>query len=219
MKLKQLLTEAEYNEYFIKGSQLIVVKSHESRATVYLFEKEKDVWLHKATISEAYIGKSGITREKQEGDNKTPYGLYQLGFAFGLEDKPQNSKYPYKKLTDNIYWIDDIDSEYYNNWVEISEKSISDNCSYCRSVKKISWKSSEHLIEYKKQYQYAVVIEYNTLNPFDTTENQGNKLGSAIFLHVINSGSTAGCIAVSKKNMEEILIWLKKEKSPQILIY
>lgn len=219
MKLQQLLEEAEYNDYFIKGTQLIIVKTKENTGILYLFEKEKEGWVHKDTITNAYIGKNGLTREKHEGDKKTPYGLYNLGFAFGLEEKPKSSEYPYRKLTDNIYWVDDVNSKYYNKWVEISEKSTLDNYTYCKTSTKIDWKSAEHLIEYKEQYQYAVVIEYNTINPFDTVEMQGNKLGSAIFLHVINNEPTAGCVAVSKENMEEILIWLEKEKNPQILIY
>lgn len=224
MELQQLLKEAEYKEYFIKGEQLIIVKTKEEKAILYIFEKENEKWFNKKIIQHAYIGKKGITREKNEGDKKTPYGLYKLGFAFGIEKKPKNSKYPYKLLNNNIYWIDDANSKYYNQWVEVTEnadKNVQkDNeYNYCKKSTKISWKSAEHLVEYKEQYQYAVVIEYNTINQYDPVQKQGNKLGSAIFLHAINNGATDGCVAIKKEDMEEIITWLKKEKNPQILIY
>lgn len=74
------------------------------------------------------------------------------------------------------------------------------------TCKKIDWQEAEHLIDYKIQYQLALVIAYN-VNPI-----QKNK-GSAIFLHVKNKEYTAGCIAVNKEEMLTIIKWLENSSA------
>ena len=63
-------------------------------------------------------------------------------------------------------------------------------------VKK-DWNSSEHLIEYPKQYEYAIEIKTNP-------KNIPGK-GSAIFLHCSAERPTAGCIAIDAKFMKFLL--------------
>ena len=64
------------------------------------------------------------------------------------------------------------------------------------------WKSAEHLIEYPKQYEYAIEIRTNI-------ENVPGK-GSAIFLHCSNDKTTAGCVAIDRENMIELFKMLKR---------
>jgi L,D-peptidoglycan transpeptidase YkuD (ErfK/YbiS/YcfS/YnhG family) len=35
-----------------------------------------------------YVGKNGVASRKREGDGKTPAGLFRLGTAFGVREKP-----------------------------------------------------------------------------------------------------------------------------------
>ena len=102
----------------------------------------------------AYIGKNGITDNKKESDGKTPSGKFELGLAFGMHKKeeikiPLNIKYI--QITSDLYWIDDINSIYYNKLVDI------------KKVKR-EWNSAEHLIDYSKQYEYAIEIKSNKEN-------------------------------------------------------
>lgn len=159
-------------------------------------------------LKEVVIGKNGVTNNKKEGDLCTPTGLYNLGFAFGIEDN--NYNYPYYKLNENIYWIDDKYSKYYNNWIELSNIKRDYPYEYMKSSNKIEWKSAEHLIKYPVEYELAIVIEYNINSPIP------NK-GSAIFLHIKNKSTTSGCIATTKENLIYILKWLDKDKG-KILI-
>lgn len=154
-------------------------------------------------LKEVVIGKNGVTSNKKEGDLCTPMGLYDLGFAFGLEDNKYN--YSYYKINENVYWIDDSNSIYYNHWIELSNKKIEYPYKYMESSNKIEWKSAEHLIKYPIEYELAIVIEYNVNPPIQ------NK-GSAIFLHIINKTITSGCIATTKENIIYILKWLDKDK-------
>ena len=104
----------------------------------------------------AFIGKNGLTYNKIEGDGKTPKGKFHLGTAFGML-KRENIDLPpdtnYIQINDNLYWVDDVHSKYYNNLVDITK------------VKK-DWSSAEHLIDYPIQYEYAIEIKSNANNLF-----------------------------------------------------
>lgn len=175
----------------------------------YINLKEwNDKWETIKTIKPVYIGEKGITQNKEEGDKKTPLGLFKLGPAFGT--KELNIKYPYIKITENSYFVDDINSTFYNNWVELGDIPIY-GYSYITNNDKITWNSSEHLADYPISYELGLIIEYNM-------ENTIKGKGSAIFCHVKNKDYTEGCVAINKNDMEDIINWLDKSKNPHILI-
>jgi L,D-peptidoglycan transpeptidase YkuD (ErfK/YbiS/YcfS/YnhG family) len=77
------------------------------------------------------------------------------------------------------------------------------------------------------QYDYVAVLDYNlpegpirtgangvrrSSNPPDTSR------GGGIFLHVDNGNKTAGCIAVTKKVMRDLMTWMDPKKDPVIVI-
>lgn len=144
----------------------------------------------------AYIGRNGITSEKQEEDGKTPIGEFDLGIILGMhieEKKVNGSKY--KRITEDMYWVDDSKSKYYNQLVNKSQ------------VKK-DWDSAEHLIDYPIQYEYLIEIKTNPNNIPDK--------GSAIFLHCSNNTPTAGCIAVDKVVMKKLIENIDKKTKIEI---
>ena len=134
----------------------------------------------------AYVGKEGFTKDKKEGDWKTPVGEFDLGVAFGKHDKEEtkiNKDIPYFKLDDSYYWVDDMGSDNYNKLIK-SEGNPG--------------VSAEHLNDYANDaYEYAMEIKTNPDNI------KGN--GSAIFLHINRKEYTAGCVAISKKDMEKLM--------------
>lgn len=174
---------------------IIIVKSNKSKATLTLKYYENHSW--KTIIStKGYIGKNGIGKT-QEGDNKTPQGLFELGIAFGIYEKVE-TMLPYINIQDNMYWIDDSNSKFYNELVKVEENEHNEEMYYNNVlIKEIDWKTSEHLIEYKKQYEYAIEVKYN--------KEKMPKKGSAIFLHCSLDKPTAGCIAIPRNDMKEIL--------------
>ena len=139
-----------------------------------------------------FVGKNGVTGSKREGDGKTPLGIFVLETAFGSGDV--DTRMPYRKTTSDDVWVDDPRSRFYNTWRSRAGAA--------------GWSSAENLLI--PQYEYAVVVEYNTRPPVSGR-------GSAIFLHV-NDRPTAGCVAVSRAAMREILAWLDPAKSPTIRI-
>ena len=89
---------------------------------------------------------------------------------------------PYVRVNQYLYWCGD--SYMYNRLVDIRKHPH--KC------------AGEHLIDYTQCYAYGMFLDYNSTN----TPGKG----SAIFLHCKgSSGYTAGCVAVSRQNMIEIL--------------
>lgn len=159
------------------------------------------------TINNVYIGKDGATLHKKEGDHKTPFGLFKLGPAFGFNDF--DIDYPYLKISDNSYFVDDVSSKYYNKWVEIGGCDVS--YPYVVSGDLSDFSSAEHMSDYPILYEYGVIIEYNMDNPV-------RGLGSAIFLHVKNKDYTEGCVALLRDDMLSVLKFLDGSKEVYIEI-
>ncbi len=133
----------------------------------------------------AYIGKNGLTSFKVEGDGKTPIGEFELGLILGQSTNVKNvNGLTYRQITEDMYWVDDPHSAYYNQLVSIAEVTK-------------DWRSAEHLIEYPVEYMYLIEIKTNP-------DNIPGK-GSAIFLHCMHHGPTAGCVAVDKEMMKRII--------------
>lgn len=156
---------------------------------IYVFVKENNKAILKYPqyniVTTAYIGRNGATTHKQEGDGKTPLGEFELGIALGRYEKINNNNgIRYKQITENLYWVDDTKSKYYNQLVDIT-KTTKD------------WNSAEHPIDYPIQYEYLIEIKANPKNI--------PAKGSAIFLHCANNKQTAGCVAVDRNVMKKII--------------
>ncbi|GEM_PF-903254 len=152
--------------------QIIGVVASGSSAQVYLLEKNNDTW-EMILQTNGFVGSQGVG-QASEYVSKTPKGSYSLGFAFGTGSNP-GAKLSYRQITNDSYWISDVNSPLYNTWQEGD---------YGGGV-------NEHLIDYSTQYQYGITLNYNG----------GVGGGSAFFLHCSNGITTAGCISVPTNTM------------------
>ena len=132
------------------------------------------------------IGRKGLTKNKFEGDKKTPIGTYSLGNLYYRKDR--NPK-PLTKLKcipieKDMGWCDDIkNKKNYNKLIKVNKKI-------------------KHEKLFRKDYKYDFIIPIN----YNSKRTKLGK-GSAIFLHLTkNYSSTLGCVAI-KKN--DFLILLK----------
>ena len=194
--------------------QLLIVDVKEKPYTMMIFEDGKLI----KNIDEVWIGRNGVSAPENsaEYDEKTPLGLYNLGVGFGMHDLDIN--YPYFKVQDNDYWVDDCKSRHYNYMVRIGENIPNFGYHYIISEDEKDFESAEHLKDYEMQYEYSVFIEFNCDGQIDAN-GIGNNKGSAIFLHCFGlKGYTGGCVAVSRENMEFIMHFLDRGKHPKILI-
>ena len=167
--------------------------------TIYIKKEQNNYYLiYKNMKEKCYIGKGGLTNEKEEGDLKTPIGQFKLGIVFGTHKKEEitiDKSLTYIKINKNLYWVDDINSKYYNQLVDITK------------IKK-DWNSAENLLENKKPYEYAIEIKTNPTNI------PGK--GSAIFLHCKRKEYTKGCISIEKDKMEHLLSLINSETKIKI---
>jgi len=125
------------------------------------------------------IGKKGISKNKIEGDLRTPSGKFKLGTLYWRSDrtKKPETKLFCKKIKKNMGWCNDVNSSYYNKEIKISKK-----------------------IKYEKLYRHDYKYDLFILIKYNFPKAQKNK-GSAIFIHLTkNFKPTAGCIALSKKD-------------------
>lgn len=143
------------------------------------------------------IGKSGISKSKNEGDLATPRGTYSLGPLYYRKDRINHIKTKLKKkiIRKNMGWCDDIKSKKYNKEVRFPFKY-----------------HAEKLFRKDKIYDIFINIKYN-FKP--TIKNRG----SAIFLHLANKKykPTKGCVAIKKKDFLKILPLIEKKTKISIL--
>jgi hypothetical protein len=161
-------------------------KNNKNKVTVNDYIKSSDGTWTKNWYVGGIAGTNGISTQKSEGDKKTPEGVFNAMFAFGLKDNP-GSILDYRKIGDGDYWVDDSNSSYYNKWVNIS------------NVNK-DWNSAENLKSASPFYNYALALNYNT-------EAIPGK-GSAIFIHCTktdNDTSSAGCIRIPEEYMKKLV--------------
>ena len=105
---------------------LLTVEAEGICAKIRLLLKEAGEW-REILSTEGFVGKNGVTDCKREGDGCTPAGLFPLDTAFGAAEDP-GSLFPYRKLTEDDYWVDDPESPFYNQLVTFSgrEKPVID---------------------------------------------------------------------------------------------
>ena len=194
-----VLSQADKKENVNQVISAVGKNLNSTQVTIRTFEKRKGEWRRAYAAMKGIVGKNGLSKNKREGDGKSPIGMYSFGTAFGSQSKPANLKLPYKKSTKYDYWIDDVKSKDYNKWV-----------TYKGNPQK-KWKSFERMNN--ELYKYGVVINYNT-NPILKGK------GSAIFLHIWRNekGVTAGCVATSEKNLLTILKWIDPKKNTHMII-
>ncbi|NEA37553.1 L,D-transpeptidase family protein [Streptomyces sp. SID13031] len=193
--------------YIGDSQQLIAVKARGTYATVTMWNRVKDSWVPALPqTDDARVGSGGIVSvdRRRQGTGTTPAGSFALTEAFGTS-AAAGSKLPYHRINADDYWVQDNSSAYYNTlrgrwaggfkwWLPESNQD-----------------GSERLANYSRQYEAAVVIDFNRPSPV-----RGR--GSGIFLHVNGRGATAGCVSVPKANMQQILRWLDPKMHPRILI-
>ena len=166
---------------------------------IYIKKEQDNYFLSYKNLKEiCYIGKNGLTKEKKEGDLKTPIGQFKLGLIFGVHKKEEinmNKTLNYIEMNKNLYWVDDINSKYYNQLVNITKVTK-------------DWNSAENLLENKEPYEYAIEIKTNPTNI------PGR--GSAIFLHCKRKNYTAGCISINRDKMISLLSMIDSDTQIKI---
>jgi L,D-peptidoglycan transpeptidase YkuD (ErfK/YbiS/YcfS/YnhG family) len=130
------------------------------------------------------LGKNGVTQVKREGDFATPSGVYSvIGGFFRADRLPrQPSRLHLTRLKNTDGWCDDPLHPMYNSHVSLP-----------------FFASHEAMFRTDGLYDVVVVLDWNM-------SARARFRGSAIFFHLTaDKPYTAGCIAISKKDMLHLL--------------
>ena len=132
------------------------------------------------------IGKNGTTKNKVEGDKKTPKGSFYIENLYFRKDRVKKiqSKLKSIPITKYMGWCDDLkNKKKYNKLIKVNKQT-----------------KHEKLFRKDNKYDLLIPIKYNF-------KKRILGKGSCIFLHLTkNYKPTAGCIAINKN---DFLIMLK----------
>ena len=142
------------------------------------------------------VGKKGTTRQKKEGDNKTPKGTFRIENLYFRKDRRKKPLTLLKciEIKEGMGWCDDIRfPKKYNKLFKI-KKNI----------------RHEKLKRKDDKYDLMIPIKYNFKKPV-------TGLGSCIFVHLTNNYKpTAGCIALKEKDFLIMLKLIKRNTKIKI---
>ena len=146
--------------------------------------------IYNGTKYKCAIGAGGFSDKKKEGDGCTPIGVFQVTDILYRGDKIKNlvTNYSLQTISPSDGWCDDPNSKHYNTKIKFPFAN-----------------SAEELFRQDDRYDIVCVTNHNQ-NPIISGA------GSAIFIHVASEdySATAGCIALSLKDLTEILSTLTK---------
>jgi len=177
-------------------------------------EPGKGTWRQVGAPVPVVVGRGGVG-PKQEGDGRSPQGVFELGHAFGYaQEPPPGSLFPsglalpYEPMAPGSVCVDDPGSAYYN--------LVFDPDTLPESVRGAKdWKSAEamrrDLAHGDELYRWGVVVRYN--------DEGVPGAGSCIFLHMWRGpeSPTAGCTAMAEEELLFLLSWLRieSERGPE----
>ena len=127
---------------------------------------------------------------------KTPKGTFSLGKVYYRKDRNTQPITKLKSISINkkMGWCHDVKSKKYNKLIKIN-------------------KNIKHEKMFRKDYKYDYLIPINY-----NSKNTKIGKGSAIFIHLTkNYKSTAGCIALKKKDLLIMLRIINKKTKIKII--
>jgi len=142
------------------------------------------------------IGKKGSTKNKIEGDKKTPKGIFEIENLYFRKDRRKSPKTLLKciEIKKDMGWCNDLRFPNKYNKIFKIEKKI----------------SHEKLKRKDFKYDLLIPIKYNFKKPIIGR-------GSCIFIHLTkNYKPTAGCVALKEKDFLIMLKLLKKNSKIKI---
>lgn len=138
---------------------------------------------------------------KEEGDGRSPAGIFAFGSAFGYAPPEQAAfiKMPYTQATSDLDCVDDPSSSFYNQLVH-------------SDAVQPDWYSAEPMRRSDSLYRWGLVVQHNTKSPQPGA-------GSCIFMHIWRDSqdSTVGCTATDESQVKDLLGWLDPAKSPRLV--
>lgn len=199
--------------------QLVLVVTSDwnaNQGTLHTFDREDGSWQARARDVAVSIGRAGSAWgiglhepqagvQKQEGDGRSPAGMFDVGLAFGYAAN-ETAGIPYRGMNSFDYCVDVNESPHYNR---IVDARVVDRETIERSTEPM--RRDLHA-RGDQRYKLGFVIEHNPRN--------ASGQGSCIFAHLWGSPgqTTAGCTAMNEPAMRNLLTWLDVNDRPVFVL-
>ena len=148
-------------------------------------------------VRRAALGRSGIKALKREGDGATPLGRFPVRQVLYRADRVTRPRtvFPLRAIRADDGWCEDPADRNYNRIVKLSPRSRADR-----------------LTRDDNLYDLILILGHN-----DCPRVKGR--GSAIFVHLARPGyaPTAGCIALSRRDLLMLLAELRRGSAIYVL--
>jgi L,D-peptidoglycan transpeptidase YkuD (ErfK/YbiS/YcfS/YnhG family) len=177
--------------------------------TLWVRDSARGAWRQDGKAISVVLGRSGLRWGrglhrtprgaviKKEGDGCSPAGVFSLDTAFGAMPAAKSgaARWPWTQMTAGHAGVDDPKSRHYNRVVDGTK------------VQK-DWSRAEDMRPKGGVYRRGVIVCHNW------DQHPGG--GSCIFLHVWSGprSTTAGCTAMSARDMLRVIAWLDAAKRP-----
>lgn len=188
-------------------TQVVTVRhTHGTSARVSFWVLRHGVWKRRLPTADGRTGYGGLVAgaRRHQGTGTTPLGTYGLISAFGTHHASASWHLPYRRIGPGDYWVEDNASPYYNRYRNRSQGG------FRWWLPTSAENGSERLADYPRQYEYAIVLDYN--------REQVRHRGAGIFLHVNGRGATAGCVSAPRAFLRALMRRLDPADVPLIAI-
>lgn len=201
------------------AQQLVLVTTPDwdsNKGTLRTFARTEAGWEAAGAPVPVVIGRAGAAwgaglhapqagPRKQEGDGRSPAGVFAIGTAFGYAESASTAL-PYEPMDASDWCIDVSGSPLYNRIVdtkEVGEDAIAGSTEPMRRDLHVNG---------DQRYKLGFVIEHNPSNEPEE--------GSCIFAHIWKSADapTAGCTAMAEPALQRLLSWLRPDADPVFVL-
>ncbi|MCK9589092.1 MAG: L,D-transpeptidase family protein [Terrimicrobiaceae bacterium] len=187
-----------------------------SVVTLRFFEKTGTDWKPVGGEWKGRLGKKGLVWGlglhpvpegavvKQEGDWKTPAGVFKIGGAWGYA--PEISRHPnmpYERITSRDLWVEDPTSPLYNRHLRLKTEPST------------AWEKKQQMKQDDPAHSLKLFIAHNA----PPAVRPG--AGSSIFFHIWREGGTkptAACTTMSEPNLRNLIAAVDPSKSPLYVV-
>lgn len=183
-----------------------------SHVTLTFYEKRKGTWVVAGPSWNGRLGRSGLiwglgmhpnpkgAPLKQEGDMRSPAGVFDLGGAWGYDRSvKKHPKLPYRQVTTRDLWDEDPKSPTYNRNIILDREPSS------------PWEKKQQMRQNDYPHSLKLFISHNA--PPRVVPNGG----SSIFFHIWRGGGsrpTAGCTTMDEARLRDIISRIDPNRRP-----
>jgi L,D-peptidoglycan transpeptidase YkuD (ErfK/YbiS/YcfS/YnhG family) len=198
-----------------KSSQCLVGIAdgwNSSTVTLTLYDKKDGRWVPAGPAWSGRLGKSGLVwglglhpnpkgvAIKQEGDMRSPAGVFDLGGVWGYEKSVRkHPALPYRQVTSRDLWVEDPASPSYNRNVILDREPAS------------AWEKKQQMKQDDYAHALKLFIAHNA--PPKVIPNAG----SSIFFHIWRADGgkpSAGCTTMPEAKLRQLISAIDPNRRP-----